>query len=113
MGATVEREIPSTITDGQRIMLLLKRPDFGTARNIAEAVEAAFPDGEASALGAGTVGILIPTQSRSDLVGFIAKIQTIEVEGDLVAGLEAVYRAFRKTSGNERFVRLLSRLPTV
>lgn len=82
MGAYVEREIPSTITDGERIMLLLKRPDFGTANNIRSAINRRIEAGCASALGAGTVGVLIPVDARPDLVEFIARIQDIDVESD-------------------------------
>lgn len=82
MGAFVEREIPSTITDGERIMLLLKRPDFGTAENLQVAINQVFGPQTASALGAGTVGVLIPESRRSNLVSFIAEVQNINVEVD-------------------------------
>ena len=80
MGAYVEREIPSTITDGERIMLLLTRPDFGTARNIQEALNREVGAGSSAALGAGTVSVIIPPNERADLVGFIADLQDINVE---------------------------------
>ncbi len=83
MGGYVEREIPSTITDGERIMLLLKRPDFGTANNIQKAINQRFKAGTASALGAGTVSVIIPEAERSGLVQFIASIQDIDVESDV------------------------------
>ena len=83
MGAYVEREVPSTITDGERIMLLLKRPDFATANNIQEAINAVFGEGTASALSGGAVGIVIPPQDRTNLFGFIARVQEIPVEADV------------------------------
>ncbi len=79
-GAYVEREVPSTITDGERIALLLRRPDFGTASLIREAVEEQFGPGAARAFGAGTINVTIPTERRADLVGFIAAVQDIDVE---------------------------------
>lgn len=82
MGAYVEREIPSTITDGERIMLLLTRPDFGTARNIQEALNKKIGEGSSAALGAGTVSVVIPPDERADLVGFIADLQDIEVNAE-------------------------------
>lgn len=85
MGAFVEREIPSTITDGERINLLLTRPDFGTARNIQEALNKRIGPGSTTALGAGTINIIVPEDERSDLVGFIANLQEIDVESDLRA----------------------------
>ena len=83
MGAFVEREVPSTITDGERVNLLLKRPAFGTARNIQIGIDQAMGEGSASALGAGTISVIIPPDERDDLVGFIARLQDIDVESDV------------------------------
>lgn len=85
MGAYVEAEIPSRITDGERIMLLLKRPDFGTASNIQSAINRSVKPGCASAFGAGTVAVVIPEDDRGQLVAFIARIQRIDVESDMPA----------------------------
>jgi len=85
MGAYVEREIPSTITDGERIMLLLKRPDFTTAMNIADAINRTIQPGIASPFGAGTVSVMIPPEDRAALVDFIARVQDLEVESDVPA----------------------------
>jgi flagellar P-ring protein precursor FlgI len=83
MGAFIEREIPSTITDGERIMLLLKKPDFGTAQNIQAAINQTYGANTASAMGAGTVGIVIPMERRTNLVSFIADVENIEVVPDV------------------------------
>ena len=83
MGAYVEREIPSTITDGERIMLLLKRPDFITAHNIQDAINKKLKGPCALALGAGTVSVMIPKRYRADLVRFIAHMQALHVEVDV------------------------------
>ncbi len=83
MGAFVEREIPSTITDGERIMLLLKRPDFGTAQNIQAAINKSYGANTATALGAGTVNILIPADRQQNLVSFIADVESIEVAASI------------------------------
>lgn len=83
MGAYVEREIPSTITDGERIMLLLKQPDFGTAHNIQEAINEKLGGACALALTEGTVSVMIPKKRRSDLIEYIAFIQNLDVETDL------------------------------
>ena len=83
MGAYVEREIPSTITDGERITLLVKRPDFGTANNLQVAINRSVGPNAARALGAGTINIVIPVEERDNLVTFIARIQNIRVESDV------------------------------
>jgi len=85
MGAYIEREIPSTITDGRRVNLLLKRPNFTTASNLQEAIEEEFGPGAATAYGAGTVSVAIPEEWRSRFVPFVAQLQNIDVEVDTPA----------------------------
>lgn len=82
-GATIEREIPSTITDGRRMMLLLKTPDFTTANNLQMAINQEFSQGTARALSAGTISVIIPDQEQPDLVGFVARMQTLDVEAGM------------------------------
>lgn len=84
-GAYIEREIPSTITDGERLTLQLKRPDFTTANNIQEAVNAALGEEAATAFGAGAVNVKIPEFWRPQLVSFVAHLQDISVELDVPA----------------------------
>jgi len=83
MGAYIEREIPSTITDGQRVTLLLKRPHFGTANNIREAVDTEFGAGSGLALSPGAVNVSIPSALQSDLVGFIAGLLSLNVDAEV------------------------------
>ena len=83
MGAYVEREIPSTITDVERIVLTLKNPDFATAAHIKKAVEDFLQPGMAMAMGAGAVAIQIPPQYQSDLVTFIARVEDLQVEAEM------------------------------
>ncbi len=80
MGAYVEREVPSNITDGQRIVLALTRPDFQTAHTMQESVNKYFEEDTAMAMGAGTVRVTIPERLQGDLVSFIAELQTLTVE---------------------------------
>ena len=79
MGAYVEQEVPSTITDGQRLLLTLNSPDFTNADNIQQAINTYLATDAAVALGAGTVRVTIPESQRTDLVSFIARLEDIEV----------------------------------
>lgn len=79
-GAYVEREVPSTITDGERIMLLLKRPDFTTADSIQQAINLYIAPSSATALGAGTVQVRIPQEDQGELVAFVARLQDVDVQ---------------------------------
>jgi flagellar P-ring protein precursor FlgI len=79
-GGYVEHEVPASITDGQSLVLCLKRPDFVTANGVQEMVNKKLGSGSAAAFGAGAVRITIPASERDDLVSFIAKVQDVEVE---------------------------------
>ena len=80
MGAYIEREIPSSITDGERITLLLKNPEFRTANQIREALDTAFGGHVAQAYGAGAISVRIPQELRHDLVSFIANLEDLNVD---------------------------------
>lgn len=82
MGAYVEREVPSTITDGEHIMLLLKRPDFSVAHEIEQAINAQYSPDSAAALGAGSIRVIIPENEREGLVRFISDLESISVTTD-------------------------------
>jgi flagellar P-ring protein precursor FlgI len=79
MGAYVETEVPSTITDGERIVLLLKRPNFGTATAIQEAVNAKWGPEVATTTGGGSIQVRIPPPQQRDVFGFIAQLQDMNV----------------------------------
>lgn len=85
MGAYVEREVPSTITDGERVTLILKRGDFATADNIRHVLDDKYGPGSASALSASTITVRIPQNMQSDLISFIAQLEEIPVQADLPA----------------------------
>lgn len=112
-GASVEREVPSTITDGERINLLLHQPDFETAHNIQQAVNTLFGGEYAQALGAGTINIRVPEKEAGNLVSFIAKVQDLDVvagyparvvinerTGTLVVGGEVMIKPCQVAHGN-------------
>jgi len=83
MGAYVEREVPSTITDGERVTLLLKRADFATADHIRHVLDDLYGVGTASALSASTITVRIPQTMETDLISFIAEIEDVTVQADL------------------------------
>ncbi len=80
MGAYLEREIPSTITDGERVTLLLKKPDFINASLIEQALNTYLGTPAASAFGAGSINVKVPAARQADLVQFIADIQDLDVQ---------------------------------
>jgi flagellar P-ring protein precursor FlgI len=91
-GAILDQGIPLNIRLGNRINIILRNPDFSTAKKIADAINARYAS-LAYATDAATVGVIVPPeymeinqQSGSDrVVDFIAQIEVIEVEPDVIA----------------------------
>jgi flagellar P-ring protein precursor FlgI len=113
MGANIEHEVPSTITDGERLVLLLKRPDFSTASSVQKMVNQSFGEAAAVAMGGGAIRVTIPETDRTDLVGFIARLEELEVPtgtpsrviinertGTIVVGGEVIIKPCQVAHGN-------------
>jgi flagellar P-ring protein precursor FlgI len=81
-GAIVEREIPFTFGNQQRLRLALRNPDMTTARRIAAAVNRAVGNNTAVATDPGTV--VLNTAGR-DVPALVAQIETLTVTPDQVA----------------------------
>ncbi|MBX3177837.1 MAG: flagellar basal body P-ring protein FlgI [Candidatus Hydrogenedentes bacterium] len=79
-GALVEHEVPASITDGERITLLVRRPSFEAADGIRQAIDRAYGPGTADALSGGAVKVRIPADERADLIKFIADLNKLRVD---------------------------------
>ncbi|WP_232821138.1 flagellar basal body P-ring protein FlgI [Dyella sp. C11] len=77
-GATVERAVASSFSNGGDLMLNLNTADFTTATRIAEAVNRTYGAGTASAVDGGTVSVRGP-QDPSQRVAWLGAIQAIDV----------------------------------
>lgn len=84
-GATIERAVATSFGDTTQVSLVLHQPDFTTAKHIADAINKALGEVIAKSLDANTVAITIPITQRSNLVGFISILETLEVEVDAIA----------------------------
>lgn len=105
MGAYIEREVPSSITDGARLLLLMKRPDFTNANVVQEAVNATLGRDSAVALGAGTIRVTIPESSRANLIAFIAQLQSIDVRTHMPARIVVNERTGTIVVGGEVMIK--------
>lgn len=79
-GATVEHEVPASITDGERLTLLVRRPSFEAADGIRQVIDEAYGDGTAAALSGGAVQVRIPEDKQRDLIAFIAEVNKLRVD---------------------------------
>ncbi|MBK5971042.1 Basal body P-ring protein [Thiorhodovibrio litoralis] len=78
-GATVEREVPSSFSQGGSLVLNLNRPDFSTASRMMDVINDAFGGRVAQALDGASVKVRAPT-SPSDRVAFVAVLENLPVE---------------------------------
>lgn len=83
-GATVEREIPTTIVKGDSIRLVLREQDYTSAARMAEAINKKFPS-SSHAEDSTTVRVKIPDLYRTASVDFVAQIEAVEFEPDTPA----------------------------
>jgi flagellar P-ring protein precursor FlgI len=81
-GVTVERELGLSITGRDRFEVDLHRADFTTAQRLADAINAHFGGDIARPRDAGTLDLAVPASAGGDVVGFLAAIETLEVEPD-------------------------------
>ncbi len=85
LGATVERELGFTLEDRSHFDVSLRQPDFTTARRTASAINRHFGAPLASSPDPGTIRLQVPEIFMADVVGFLAAVESVEVEPDRVA----------------------------
>ena len=81
-GALVEREVPYSIANKETFEVALHDPDFTTAKRTAEKINATFSASVAQARDSGTLDVRIPEAYADNVVGFLAQMETVEVEKD-------------------------------
>ncbi len=83
-GGMVEKEALGEVFCRGKTRLLLKSPDFNTARLMAKAVNEKYP-GYAQAIDGGAVGIALPPERATNPVAFITEVGLLEVTPDIPA----------------------------
>jgi flagellar P-ring protein precursor FlgI len=84
-GAIVERSVGWELPPTGDLTHELKDADFTTAARMVEAINARSGPATAHSPDSGTVKVLMPISYREDVVGFIADLESIEVEADAPA----------------------------
>lgn len=85
-GAIVEKEILSSILYGKSLSVILREPDFTTAKRLIEAINNLYPN-TAKAIDAAVVNIVPPQdfQSEETIVQFVANIEELYIVPDSIA----------------------------
>lgn len=80
-GATIERAVMPNL-EKATLILGLKRPDFTTANNLADAINKALGEEAAKAIDPAAVEIKVPAAFKGKTVGLVTKLETLEVQAD-------------------------------
>ncbi len=81
-GAYVEREVPTTLMEGNSLLISLYQADFTTASRVARAVNEALPDLRAAAIDASTIKISAAGITAYTAVDMIAEVENVRVDPD-------------------------------
>ena len=85
-GASVEREIPFKLNGKRYLTLSLFRPDFTTAKRMAETINTSIGQGSAKIIDASALGLKVPENMwEKHVAEFIADIETLSVIPDTKA----------------------------
>ena len=78
-GATVEREVPNSFSQGDTITFNLNRPDFTTARRLADVVNDLVGPNTAQAMDATSIKVFAP-RDPAQRVSYLSSIENLEVD---------------------------------
>lgn len=84
-GAVVERELPLALDQQEGLDLILEQPDFSTASRAAQQINLTLGGPFARAVSASTVRVKVPPSLGTDIVGFISRVETVNVTPDVAA----------------------------
>lgn len=84
-GGTVERQVPASFVDDGKIQLTLREADFTTADRVVQAVNASFGEGVAVAASPGQITVSLPESFAQNAVGFLGRLEILDVEADIKA----------------------------
>jgi flagellar P-ring protein FlgI len=80
-GATIERAVLPNL-EKDALTLGLKRPDFTTANNVADAINKALGEEAAKAIDPAAIEIKVPASFKGKSVALMTKIESLDVESD-------------------------------
>jgi flagellar P-ring protein precursor FlgI len=101
-GARVEVDVHADVPPDQKsLTFVLNDPDYTTASRMASAINQRFGTALASARDAEGIDIAIPADSRAELVAFISRIESVEIQPDQRARVVINERTGTVVSGGD------------
>ncbi len=83
-GAIIEKEVPLVLSGAGEFNIVLKNPDFTTAKRLSAIINESIKAGIAMAKDAGRVRVAVPADYDGGLVEYISRIELLEVIPDSV-----------------------------
>jgi flagellar P-ring protein precursor FlgI len=84
-GAIIEREIDFNLNAMKTMSVVLRNPDFTTARRISNAINAYLGEVASRPSDPGTVRLTVPDRYNKDVVALLTDIEQLRVEPDQIA----------------------------
>lgn len=84
-GAIMQQEFADKNTNANELSIVLKSPDYTTANNITQAINNQFGSGTATSLGPSEINVKVPPNNQNDLTNFIAELEKLQVQIDMIA----------------------------
>lgn len=84
-GGILNRAVNAGNLSNQQIGVVLREPDFTTSNNIATAINAKVGSEVAKSLDASEISIQVPADRQNNLMGFLAELEAVQVQSDVVA----------------------------
>lgn len=85
-GVLIEREVPMEFVNDNKMSIILSRADFTTCDRVVNSINLLLGNADSAfARDASTIDVTIPEEFQNNVIGLIAKLETIEVNPDNVA----------------------------
>jgi len=84
-GGELQKEIIGNSFKNNEVTIFLREPDFSTLNNISKAINATFNDTLAHAIGGSEIKVRVPDSLKSNLTSFLASLESIQVQRDVIA----------------------------
>lgn len=107
-GGVLKESLPQSPMSRQIVSIFLKTPDLTTSNNISVAINSQFGDSAAISIDASEVRINVPQERQKDIVGFLAELESLNVQTDYIAKVVLNERTGTVVSGNNVIIKPVS-----
>ncbi|MDP4172804.1 MAG: flagellar basal body P-ring protein FlgI [Bacteroidota bacterium] len=104
-GGILNRPIAQAPISNQNLSIVLRDPDFTTSNNVANAINQKAGNQIAKALDASEITVTVPGEKQNNITAFLAELEAIQVQSDVVAKVVLNERTGTVVSGSN--VRIL------